>query len=217
MNRGLESGGKPPENKYLGLDPLSLAQNANILWLKKKDADNPVSKPVALGLTMKNEGREMLREVFSTSSDKSIAQDINSATRELSYKSRVKFLYGFGEVVLGSMLEALEKGIFEWDDEAFFAYLNDAITGTPIPKINLSDAMKIIRSLPKKSAEDQAKVIRETLKEDNGFLAFLDDSSIQNQKLPQTIYAFLYNVQPMAGKCLKLVVPKYKAALALLG
>ncbi len=200
-----------PEPKYLGLTPKVLAETAEGIWQKKKDAGNSVSKPVALGLAMKSEGRDILKSVLSVTSN--IAPDITSVFGGLTGESQKKFSYGLGEIVLGSILEAVEKGVFEWDDEVFVSSFNESIMGTPIPKADLSVLNDLLRRQPRRTAYEQTEIIRKSLKTDTRFLSFLESSPSQNALLPQTISAFIYGLQPAAGKALAEVLPVYKEAL----
>lgn len=209
------------ESGYLGLTARILAETAEGVWQKKKDAGNSVSKPVALGLVMKNEGRDILKSILSSTSNFNIAPDINSVLNDLNESNRRKFRYGFGEVILGSTLEALEKGIFEWDDEVFVSNFNEAIMGTPLSQVELADIKAVLKRQQDRggqrlrTAQEQTQIIKGSLKEgkEKRFLNFLESSSFQPDLLPQTIYAFIYGIQPLAGRALSEVLPVYKEAL----
>ncbi len=205
--------------RYLGLAPTVLAETAEGIWQKKKEAFfNSLSKPVALGLVMKGEGRDILRSVLSVDSDiaLNIAPNINFILNRLMESDQRKFRYGFGEVVLGSIIEAVERGIFEWDDEVFVADFNEAIIGTPIPRVQLSDLIDIIKRQKIRTAREQSQITRTSLDKDPKFLQFLENSESQHAILPQTIHAFIYSVQPFAGEALEGILPVYKEALSYL-
>lgn len=212
--------GPSRESRYLGgLTPAKLAEGAGGIWQKRKSEGNPVSKPVALGLAMRNEGREIVRSLLS--SDSSIASDVNSAIKGLSEEGFRKFRYGFGEIILWSIIDSLEKGVFEWDDGVFVSNFNEAIIGTPLPQIKLEDIKAVLKHQQDRggqrlrTADEQTKIIRRLLSDgrDKDFLNFLESSSSQVSFLPQTIYTFIYGSQSLAGRSLSEALPVYKQAL----
>lgn len=205
----------PLSGEYDGIIPEILAETAETVWQERKDLGRPVSKPVALGLVMKSEGNNNLRELLAGNSI--IAPDPQFAIDELSEESKGKFLYSLGEVVLGSALEAVEKGVFEWDDRIFVSSFNEAIEGTPLPRIKLGNILEALKLNQKKqrirTSREQREDIRKFLKDGGeSFLPFLE-GSYQSALLPQTIFVFIYELEPLAGKALAEVLPIYKEAL----
>ncbi|MBI4096433.1 MAG: hypothetical protein HY425_01820 [Candidatus Levybacteria bacterium] len=201
--------------------PEVLADKAEKRWQEQKMGGNAVSKPVALGLVMKDEGSANLKELLSGNSDTLSMQSIVSGLNDWS---KEKFLYGFGEVILGSVLHALEQGVFGWDDKVFVDNLNETVKGTPIPQAKLTDIKAALRRHQQKdgsrlrTSQEQTQIIRSILSErsekrDMTFLSFIQRSSYQRALLPQAVYVFIYELQPLAGEALSAILPTYKEIL----
>lgn len=152
-----------------------------------------VSRVGAVAQTFRERGGGTLREVFRRVSGSSVAKDVNSCFAELAEDGKQKFLQGFGFVLVGCTLAAIENGIIEgWDDKYYLELFNFDISGTPIPLETLQTLKEQARYEPTNPNQETTR-LRELVIRDRSFCQVFNQEELQ---LPQVVVAHLKTFNP---------------------
>jgi len=195
--------------------PENIAFKAKFLWEERKSgqkAGGAVSKSVAVALVMKEEGISILKKMMSGFQDQiGIAPDISWVLDGLNPSSQKEVFYGLGEIILGSMLESIEKAIIgEWDDEAFLDGFNQAVVGTSFRKLNLSELIVIDDPSSRQKAMMEEAPIRKAILIEKKLISDFVKLPLDMSPLPQVMRVLL--TRGMVDT-LPLVIPTYEQAI----
>ena len=171
-----------------------------------------MSKSVAVALVMKEEGISILKKMMSGFQDQiGIAPDISWVLDGLNPSSQKEVFYGLGEIILGSMLESIEKAIIgEWDDEAFLDGFNQAVVGTSFRKLNLSELIVIDDPSSRQKAMMEEAPIRKAILIEKKLISDFVKLPLDMSPLPQVMRVLL--TRGMVDT-LPLVIPTYEQAI----
>lgn len=162
----------------------------NALVKKRESRVSPVG---AVSQVFRTRGGEILREVFRRVSGGSVAKDVNSCFAELAEDGKQKFLQGFGFVLVGCTLAAIEDGIIEgWSDEYYLNLFNLDISGTPIPTETLQTLKDQAKYEPVNPNQETTR-LRELVIRDSSFRLVFNQEKLQ---LPQVVVAHLKTFNP---------------------
>lgn len=217
MNREIESGSL----RYGGLSIPEIAEMAKVWARRSREEQKPISTKAAVGLVIKDKGRELLKESLRALEERNVAADINSIVIELSREAEKTFAFGLGGVIFGSIIKSLEEAVIKgWDDRQFIANFNLTITGTPVPTID--EREYILKMASEHSGQNnsmqEAAAICQVLVKDNTFLSFFVNpmTGIPNREnLPKSLQSFLKQNKYM-DTSIGLALPYYREAIKLI-
>lgn len=177
--------------------------------------EEAVSKRVAIGLGLQEQGRELLKQVFEyVKIPPGIQIDGIEKLGDLfphNYILTKAFQIGHAGIILGSALESIEKWAVEGtkdNDSPFIDSYNSAIAGLPIAPFTQNDLKSFKENRP--DPEKETNDIRRELSTEKGktFLGFIENEN----KLPWVIRGFMSSKKRL-NTPLKTVSSVYKAVI----
>lgn len=204
MNRWIEM------FKLPDFDPEYIAAVASDKLREKK---KPMSPKGAIALALQDLGRNKLNEALEPilRSGNAVFLGMGDIMRMMtSDEEKTKLFIGFGSVLLGGIISALEDCVVDgWDYDHLAATLNRGLWGTPIEKFRKEDfAVNFPGQTPLSPHEESAR-IRRVLSQDKGtFIGFFEPDT---RNLPGGLRHHLTKTQNIFF--IKFALPFYEEAI----
>lgn len=197
-----------------------IAQNAKGIRDRNEAKGYRMSPQVAVALAIQENGISIIKKMTTFLVDqKALSSDINSIIEKMDDNKKSHFFLGLAGVFLGSAIKSLGDGAMDgWKDNFFIENFNNAITGTPVPRLTLEMFYKVSADqLTSEQAEvfikeqQETEAIRGELRKTNSsFVGFFDPS--HQEKLPRIMSSFLEK-QPSLKRDIGLLMSIYKEAV----
>lgn len=180
-----------------------LVNSARATLVRRKEFGQLATPKTAIAQVLREKGRELILQ-FCPHEVRNISEDPFSFLKAMSGGERKRVFTGWGLVVVGSIVEAIERGIcHEWDDGCYLALYNGALTGTPFPAI--SKEMLATKESPEISPQEVTTNLIEAAIKDKTFGIFFRKSNLR----PPIINAYLAGISPPLAEVLGKTVTTY--------